>query len=273
MADISNLSNYLKDIANAIREKKGTEEQIPAENFDTEILSITSGGAMSLEDYELATSIADLILANDYTGEIVSTNLGAYYKGGTLTDLSGNNRSGTLTGEYISREDRISFVGGYGTTGNIGKSVGSWEIFLNIPSTFVPVNTRHWYELSCIVGAELPQAQQDFGIVIDKYGHICVGYDFDTLAGSIVKINDGKDHHIVLNVFSNQLDLYVDNTKILSVTHVLSGTIPSAFGICWNKSSSKTSVAADVYMFRNYSTPLTEKEINNNYLCCINNIF
>ena len=43
MADISNLSNYLKDVADAIREKKGTEEQIPAANFDTEILSIETG--------------------------------------------------------------------------------------------------------------------------------------------------------------------------------------------------------------------------------------
>ena len=43
MADTSNLSNYLKDVADAIREKKGTEAQIPAANFDTEILSIESG--------------------------------------------------------------------------------------------------------------------------------------------------------------------------------------------------------------------------------------
>ena len=43
MADTSNLSNYLKDVADAIREKKGTEDQIPAANFDTEILSIETG--------------------------------------------------------------------------------------------------------------------------------------------------------------------------------------------------------------------------------------
>lgn len=43
MADTSNLSNYLQDLADAIREKKGTEAQIPAANFDTEILSIETG--------------------------------------------------------------------------------------------------------------------------------------------------------------------------------------------------------------------------------------
>ena len=43
MADTSNLSNYLKDVADAIRDKKGTEEQIPAANFDTEIRNIQTG--------------------------------------------------------------------------------------------------------------------------------------------------------------------------------------------------------------------------------------
>lgn len=43
MADTSNLSNYLKDVADAIRTKKETTEQIPAANFDTEILSIQTG--------------------------------------------------------------------------------------------------------------------------------------------------------------------------------------------------------------------------------------
>ena len=43
MADTSNLSNFLEDVANAIRTKKETTEKIPAANFDTEILGITTG--------------------------------------------------------------------------------------------------------------------------------------------------------------------------------------------------------------------------------------
>ena len=50
MADISNLSNYLKDLADAIREKKGTQEQIPAANFDTEIKSLEVGGGTDTSD-------------------------------------------------------------------------------------------------------------------------------------------------------------------------------------------------------------------------------
>lgn len=44
MADTSNLTSFLGDVADAIREKKGTTEEIPAEQFDTEILSIETGG-------------------------------------------------------------------------------------------------------------------------------------------------------------------------------------------------------------------------------------
>jgi hypothetical protein len=45
MADITNLSNFLTDIANAIRTKKETTDTIAAEDFDTEILGITTGGS------------------------------------------------------------------------------------------------------------------------------------------------------------------------------------------------------------------------------------
>ena len=43
MADTTNLSQFLSDVADAIRTKKETTEQIPAENFDSEILSIETG--------------------------------------------------------------------------------------------------------------------------------------------------------------------------------------------------------------------------------------
>lgn len=44
MARINNLTNFLTDVASAIKTKKGSETSIPAANFDTEILSLPSGG-------------------------------------------------------------------------------------------------------------------------------------------------------------------------------------------------------------------------------------
>lgn len=49
MARTDNLTNFLTDIANAIREKKGTSDKILASNFDTEIASIETGGGTSSE--------------------------------------------------------------------------------------------------------------------------------------------------------------------------------------------------------------------------------
>lgn len=44
MARTNNLSNFLTDVAGAIREKKGSEATIPAANFDTEIRNLPSQG-------------------------------------------------------------------------------------------------------------------------------------------------------------------------------------------------------------------------------------
>lgn len=58
MADTSNLTNYLKDVAKAIKNKKGTDEPILAANFDIEIETLNVGGL----DTSDATAIAqDLI--------------------------------------------------------------------------------------------------------------------------------------------------------------------------------------------------------------------
>lgn len=57
MADTSNLTNFLGDIADAIRTKKSTTEEIPAADFDTEILSIETG-----IDTSDATAVASDIL-------------------------------------------------------------------------------------------------------------------------------------------------------------------------------------------------------------------
>lgn len=44
MARTDTLGNFLTDVADAIREKKGTTDTIQASNFDTEIASIEGGG-------------------------------------------------------------------------------------------------------------------------------------------------------------------------------------------------------------------------------------
>lgn len=76
MADTSNLSNYLKDIANAIRTKKETSEEIPASEFDDEILSIETGIDTSDADATTNDIIGDktaYVNGEKITGAIIPT--------------------------------------------------------------------------------------------------------------------------------------------------------------------------------------------------------
>lgn len=49
MARTDNLNNFLTDVAQSIRDKKGTTENIKASDFDTEIASIETGGGADFE--------------------------------------------------------------------------------------------------------------------------------------------------------------------------------------------------------------------------------
>ena len=59
MADITNLTQFLTDVATAIKQKTGKEEKIPAENFDTEILSIETGIDTSSDNPITANDVAE----------------------------------------------------------------------------------------------------------------------------------------------------------------------------------------------------------------------
>lgn len=58
MADITNLSKFLGDVANSIRTKKGTTDPIQPKNFDTEISTIDTSGLNTYDATATANDIA-----------------------------------------------------------------------------------------------------------------------------------------------------------------------------------------------------------------------
>ena len=53
MARIDSLGHFLTDVADAIRNKKGSSGTIQASSFDTEIASIPSGGGGAVEKKDI----------------------------------------------------------------------------------------------------------------------------------------------------------------------------------------------------------------------------
>ena len=303
MARTNSLTNFLTDVAAAIKEKKGSQTDIAAENFDTEIENLPTGGGgtyqtkeidilqngstlvfpdtgydaldevmvftsvpiTSFTEYQNCQNIADAIL-----GDAVEPVSGyRIYYDKNMTDKSSYHRNGTLSGSYTTTSQGINFTGGYATTGNISSARGTWEIYCKVNSTFTPRSSSNWYECSCIMGCELSERQQDFGIIINSTGYVGIGYSMSSISASSIKINDGQFHHLVITTTSSDLKLYIDGILVKIVTYSMTGTSPTQYGIFWNKMAANTAVRGTFTLFRYYSTVLTTDQIRRNYMSAI----
>ena len=162
MADTSNLSNYLKDVADAIRAKKETTEQIPAANFDTEILSIETG----VDTSDATATVNDIIQGKT-----------AYSSNGKISGAIGTIYSSELSDTYITRnmiDDRP--LGGYFITispdGNYLFFVNGTKLFIYKYSEEAYINTGITYNLdtraSSIVNCSALDENNNYYIITSR---------------------------------------------------------------------------------------------------------
>lgn len=209
-----------------------------------------------------ATIISDAILGRKAT---LPSSLLMYYYGNSFTDKSGNNKNGALTSPYTLDYTGITFNGGYGRSGSMTTARGTWELYCMVNADFTPANYSAWYDCSCLVGCELSETHQDFGMIINKNGYISIGYSTSSISASSIKINDGKYHHCVLTVTDTTMKLYVDGTLVKTVSYSNSGTIPSYDGIFWNYAKTSSIVKGRLEVYRYYSTALDADTIKSLY--------
>ena len=96
MARTDTLGNFLTDVADSIREKKGTSEPILASDFDTEIASIESGGDLSEYFYDTITQNTNT-MPTRVVLQIIKKLPDVIYVDNSVTNLTGAFDSSKLT--------------------------------------------------------------------------------------------------------------------------------------------------------------------------------
>ena len=111
MAKNNNLTDFLTDIANAIRTKKGTQALIDPQNFSSEIASISGGGSVDwttmdalLDELQIAVGTYPVIysITNTLSGCTTNNNTTSVETGSSYSATITANNSFTLLGATVS---------------------------------------------------------------------------------------------------------------------------------------------------------------------------
>lgn len=203
MADITNLTQFLSDIASAIRTKRDLVDAIPAKNFDTEILNITTG--ISTDD---ATATEDDVISPKtfYAQGVKKT-------GGILAEYAHLDTSASVYNRQVTSSNNIAISTPYNI---LVEWVSNYVYFhkINADNTLTQLtkyscsfNTFHTISIAqtLINNNELVVWVGGIGRVQNVYrmGRLyCLYFNMDTYeitSASVDLSSDIAPYHIVIN--------------------------------------------------------------------------
>lgn len=176
MARTDTLGNFLTDVADAIRTKKGTTEAIVASDFDTEISNLPSGTG---EAPAIGMTI-DKWSTNGQAEEITiygMTEIPAYYLGARASTVSQNNSINMV--KKITIPDDVTQIG---DTAFGGKR---WLTTINLPETITSIGSYAFYQNMALELSSLPSSVTKLGTYTFAD---CTKLSFETLPDGITEI-------------------------------------------------------------------------------------
>ena len=228
MARIDTLSNFLTDVADSIRNKTGGQAPIPAENFDAEIASITTGGGVPLPGEEITVTalsnihkgdkVSGIFSANPYPTTVKKNADKLYSNTAAISDYTGKHLCGQDSatvnavvwmslGGYLKVTDTVSESSSYKSYGfnrDASKAffMGATTVTIYDVNDELKTITPHTYNLS----EAIPNGSSSYGV--NRYGVMIDNYIFVTRSTNLYKFYYDEEQGTVtlietLNLGSN----------------------------------------------------------------------